>query len=57
MPVPRGRAPIPKQRDALMLSYTLGFTHAERFPHAVIQAGFPHSERFPHAVIHAGLQS
>lgn len=39
MPVARCCAAIPKQRDSLMLSYTLGFTHAERRPHAVIHAG------------------
>ena len=39
MPVARCCAAIPKQRDSLMLSYTLGFTHAERHPYAVIQAG------------------
>lgn len=72
MPVARCCAAIPKQRDVLMLSYTLGFTYAERCPHAVIQAGlsiqrdvlmlsckpgFTHAERRPHAVIQAGLQS
>lgn len=39
MPVARCCAAISKQRDVLMLSYTLGFTHAERRPYAVIQAG------------------
>ena len=29
---------LPIQRGVLMLSYTLGFTHAERRPYAVIQA-------------------
>ena len=55
MPVARCCAAIPKQRDSLMLSYNLGFTHSERCPYAVIQAGFPHSERCPHAVMKAGL--
>lgn len=41
MPVARCCAAIPKQRDVLMLSYMLGFTHAERRPNAVIQAGLP----------------
>ena len=41
MPVARCCAAIPKQRDSIMLSYTLGFTHAERCPYAVIQAGLP----------------
>ena len=55
MPVARCCAAIPKQRDSLMLSYTLGFTHAERRHYAVIQAGFPHAERHPYAVIHPRL--
>ena len=29
---------FPIQRDSLMLSYTLDFTHSERCPHAVMQA-------------------
>ena len=41
MPVARCCAAIPKQRDSLMLSYTLGFTHSERCPHAVIHARLP----------------
>lgn len=72
MPVARCCAAVPKQRDALMLSCTLGFPHAERRPHAVIQAGlsiqrdvlmlscklgFTHAERRPYAVIQARLQS
>ena len=41
MPVARCCAAIPKQRDSLMLSYTLGFPHAERRPYAVIHARLP----------------
>ena len=41
MPIARSCTAIPKQRDSLMLSYTLDFTHAERRPYAVIQAGLP----------------
>ena len=39
MPVARCCAAIPKQRDSLMLSYTLGFPHSERCPYAVMHAG------------------
>lgn len=57
MPVARCCATIPKQRDSLMLSYTLGFPMQRDSLMLSCKLGFTHAERRPYAVIHAGLQS
>ena len=57
MPVARCCAAIPKQRDSLMLSYTLGFPMQRDVLMLSYTLGFTHAERHPHAVIQGGLQS
>ena len=72
MLVARCCAAIPKQRDFLMLSYTLGFPMQRDSLMLSCKLGFPiqrevlmlsykqgftHAERRPHAVIQDGLQS
>lgn len=57
MPVARCCAAIPKQRDSLMLSYTLGFPIQRDILMLSCKLGFTQAERRPYAVIHAGLQS
>ena len=55
MPVARCCAAIPKHRDSLMLSYTLGFPMQRDVLMLLYTLGFTHAERHPYAVIQAGL--
>ena len=52
MPLARCCAAIPKQRDSLMLSYTLGFPFREMSSCCHTSRAF-HSERRPYVVIQA----